>query len=104
MGRRRLSRYQRAGSQAQHHGAHQEVGGPEMKFVPDRVARVVPLGVLLALAVTSFQGQQTAPDKALVDRYCIGCHSERLKSGNLVLEKLDAEHASEHPEIWEKVV
>ena len=45
----------------------------------------------------------TAPG-AVVARYCASCHSERMKSGGLVLEKVDVENVAAHPEIWEKVV
>jgi cytochrome c5 len=50
----------------------------------------------------------TAPaaplSRALVDKYCVTCHSERLKRGNLVLEKLDISQVGEHAETWEKVL
>ena len=45
-----------------------------------------------------------APDRALLDRYCVGCHSERLKTGGLVLENLNLAHAGSHAEILEKVL
>jgi mono/diheme cytochrome c family protein len=45
---------------------------------------------------------QAAP--GVIGKYCIGCHSQRLKTGGLALEGLDASHAAAEPEIWEKVV
>ena len=42
--------------------------------------------------------------RAVVKRYCVGCHNERLKTGGLVLSTLDPAEAGRHPEIWEKVV
>jgi mono/diheme cytochrome c family protein len=48
---------------------------------------------------------QAAPTpKALVDRYCVSCHSERLKTGGLALEGLDLNNIPAHSETWEKVV
>jgi mono/diheme cytochrome c family protein len=53
--------------------------------------------------------QQTAasnaptPQRALLDKYCATCHSERLKTGGLILEKLDTTKVGDHAEIWEKV-
>lgn len=41
---------------------------------------------------------------AMVNRYCVVCHSERRQLGNFVLESLDASNPAEHPEIWEKVL
>ena len=40
---------------------------------------------------------------ALVQRYCLSCHSERLGTGGLVLEGLDAGRPGDHPEVWERV-
>jgi hypothetical protein len=42
--------------------------------------------------------------RALVTRYCISCHNDRLKSGGLALEAATAQDVSRHPEVWEKVV
>ena len=42
-------------------------------------------------------------ERALLDKYCATCHSERLKTGGLILEKLDTTKLGDHPEIWEKV-
>lgn len=41
---------------------------------------------------------------ALMNRYCITCHNEKLKTGGLELEKLDPDHAGANAEAWEKVV
>jgi hypothetical protein len=40
----------------------------------------------------------------LLNQYCIGCHSERLKTGNVVLEKLDPANPAGQVDLWEKVV
>src|SRR5690349_40546 len=42
--------------------------------------------------------------RALVDQYCVTCHNARLKTGDLVLEKLDMSHVDVDAAIWEKVV
>ena len=43
--------------------------------------------------------------RALLDRYCVTCHSDRIKKANLTLEKLDLTTSTgDHPELWEKVV
>jgi len=43
-------------------------------------------------------------DQALIDRYCVGCHNARTKSGGFVLEGLDVSQPADHAEAWEKVV
>ena len=42
--------------------------------------------------------------RALLDRYCIGCHNDRLKTANLSLQGLDLTKATEQAEVWEKVI
>ena len=41
--------------------------------------------------------------KPTLDRYCVTCHSARLKTGGLSLEQLDPALAGSDPETWEKV-
>ena len=42
--------------------------------------------------------------QALVDRYCAGCHNDRLETGGFSLDSLDVADVAAHPEQWEKVV
>jgi mono/diheme cytochrome c family protein len=42
--------------------------------------------------------------RQLVQQYCVTCHSERAKTGGLVLENLDPQDTAATAEIWEKVV
>src|SRR5436190_2834633 len=48
--------------------------------------------------------RQAAQHRALVNQYCITCHNEKLKTGDLMLDKLDLEHVGAQAETWEKVV
>lgn len=55
------------------------------------------------------QGQGTAgraPEahRALIDTYCVGCHSARLKIGGLALEGLNLDTAEQDAQIWEKAL
>ena len=43
-------------------------------------------------------------DAAVLQQYCVTCHSERTAAGSLSLEGLDPTHVSEHADTWEKVV
>src|SRR5713101_7811518 len=45
-----------------------------------------------------------ATQRALLDQYCVTCHSDRAKTANLSLQQLDLATVSDHPELWEKVV
>ena len=46
-----------------------------------------------------------APDRALLDRYCVTCHNARLKTAGLTLDDIDTDCTSaRHAETWEKVL
>ena len=86
------------------------------------------LGLLLASSIVAVDGQSPkgaavgrtlpgppgGPDqarptpadqpRALLDKYCVTCHSERLKTANLSLQNLDLTKVADHAELWEKVV
>ena len=50
-------------------------------------------------------GAATAsPRRALIDRYCVGCHNLRTKSGNLALDAADVDNVGQQPQIWEKTI
>ncbi len=44
-----------------------------------------------------------APSRALLDRYCVTCHNERLKTGGLMLDTVDLARVEAHREVLEKV-
>jgi hypothetical protein len=44
-----------------------------------------------------------APTRALLDKYCVTCHNERLKTAGLALDRLDPERVEGAPDVWEKV-
>jgi mono/diheme cytochrome c family protein len=42
--------------------------------------------------------------RALLDKYCVTCHNDRLKTANFSLQGLDLTKVGDHAELWEKVV
>src|SRR3954447_8786163 len=63
--------------------------------------------VWIAAAVISLSGQSApspSPQRTLLDRYCVTCHNDRLKTANLSLQALDLTKVSERAELWEKVI
>jgi len=40
----------------------------------------------------------------MMDRYCTGCHNDKLKTGKLSLTSLNVENVKVNFELWEKVV
>ncbi len=65
------------------------------------VALLVSLGYLRSQSTATSAGSS---ERALVDRYCVGCHSDKLRTGELTLEKLDLSNPVTHAETWEKVI
>ena len=46
----------------------------------------------------------SAPQRALLEKYCVGCHNQRLKTADLLLDKANLDDVGAAPEAWEKVV
>ncbi len=75
-----------------------------------------PIVAFLGMAVASSwlpaAGQQAsgpAPSAAsshrtLLNRYCVTCHNEKLKTAGLMLDKMDVERVPASAEVWEKVI
>ncbi len=69
------------------------------------VAIALTGGVLIDAAGQQPQTSQSAPpERAVLDQYCVGCHSDRLKTANLSLQGLDVGDAPAHSEVWERVI
>ena len=45
-----------------------------------------------------------SPQHALLNRYCIGCHNSKLKTGGVALDSVDVDHVGENVAVWEKAV
>src|SRR5499427_4328219 len=60
------------------------------------------LAAAIAIAAQSTGDATTA--SATIQKYCVSCHSDRLKTAGLTLENLDVERPSTHAETWEKVI
>ena len=82
-------------------------------------SRILPgVGLIVALAAITQLPSAAAPQKAsataapadatqqqaLVDQYCVMCHSEALKTAGVVLEGLHIDHVGDNTATWEKVL
>jgi mono/diheme cytochrome c family protein len=45
-----------------------------------------------------------SPQHAVINRYCVGCHNSKLKTGGLALDSIDVDHVSQNVNEWEKAV
>jgi len=79
-----------------------------------RISRTI-LGWFLIAAFGSGSlpaaGQQTAnppatasPHRALLNRYCVTCHNEKLRTADLLLDQANVETVAAEAAVWEKVV
>src|SRR6476659_1332076 len=87
-------------------------------------AKVLPIGLVLLSLIAmggpaqSGAGAQRRPapstvgasstsaaaQRAVLDQYCVTCHSDKTRRANLSLEKLDLSTVGDHADLWEKVV
>src|SRR6266571_5831851 len=42
--------------------------------------------------------------RSVINRYCVSCHNDRLKTGGLALDTVAAHQVAQDPEVWEKVL
>src|SRR5262245_49882297 len=70
-----------------------------------RVTNVAVILGLLGLAASA-QAQTDRPreQRALLDKYCVTCHNQRLKTAGLMLDRADVGDIPSGAEIWEKVI
>src|SRR5688500_12440874 len=69
---------------------------------------------LVAVGYAQAAGQKQPPlatpslsdssQRTLIDRYCVTCHNQRLKTAGLMLDTMDVAKVSDRAELWEKVV
>ena len=52
----------------------------------------------------SASAASATPARELVTKYCVSCHNQKLKTGNIMLDEADAEHVFNSAETWEKVI
>ena len=80
---------------------------------PPRVARIVATAAaagLVSAAAVSAQpaagGLAASADHygAVVERYCITCHNDRLRTANLTLDQADLRQVAAAAELWERVL
>ena len=59
-------------------------------------------GIALAAPPPAAAGT-AAPSRALLDRYCVTCHNERLQTAGVMFDRVDINRADLHRELFEKV-
>jgi hypothetical protein len=66
---------------------------------------VSKLAVVLILAGSICSAAPQSQDQAaLVTKYCVGCHNNKVRTASLSLEGLDVTHPANDADVWEKVL
>jgi len=59
----------------------------------------------LVLAAVGAEAQQVAnPNQALIDRYCVTCHNQRLKTAKVEFDSLELAHPEKNAVVWERAI
>src|SRR5262245_13973288 len=69
----------------------------------NRITLILSVASALALATATF-GEEPTSARAVVGRYCLGCHDAGAAKGGLDLGSVVSEEVGRHPQVWEKVV
>ena len=85
------------------HGGHSP---PREGLVRRGISALMYLCAVLMAATTQAVAAQDSSftPRAVIDKYCVTCHNERLKTAGLTLDKADIDHPGPNAEVWEKVL
>jgi len=74
------------------------------------IVRLASVAVLVSACIQAAPPPQqssnpsVATERALVDKYCVVCHSDKLKTGGISLQSADMTNIPAGAETWEKVI
>jgi hypothetical protein len=60
--------------------------------------------VLMTLCLQPISAQTSAGESALLDKYCVTCHNDKLRTGGLSLQAANLNDVPKNAETWEKVI
>ena len=58
----------------------------------------------LAISAVAANASTDNPARELVNKYCVSCHNQKLKTAGLALDRTDADNPYSSQENWEKVI
>jgi mono/diheme cytochrome c family protein len=88
-------------------------------FLRENNIRVLAVAASILVAVGGVKAQQGGPagsraasesataanpNQALINRYCVTCHNQRLKTANLALDTLTLAHPEQNAIVWERAI
>jgi mono/diheme cytochrome c family protein len=57
-----------------------------------------------AISAVAANAATDNPAREVVNKYCVSCHNQKLKTGGLALDRIDADNPYNSQETWEKVI
>ncbi|SVD47353.1 uncharacterized protein METZ01_LOCUS400207, partial [marine metagenome] len=82
-----------------------EMNMPKMSGVVRLAGTALLASFCMPVAVVIGQtSTETPPTRQILDRYCVTCHNERLKTAGLMLDQVDVGDIVGNAEVLEKVV
>src|SRR5690349_5103692 len=76
-----------------------------------RTFLVAALVLMVAAGAEAQQGARPAPaaanadpNQALIDRYCVTCHNQRLKTAKVEFDSLELAHPEKNAVVWERAI
>ena len=66
---------------------------------------IASAAALLAFSAPPLNAETgAAPQSALLDKYCVTCHNDKLRTGGLSLQAANLNDVPKNAETWEKVI
>jgi mono/diheme cytochrome c family protein len=81
--------------------------GPGLSLAAAAAALLTAGGIALTLEARQSPPKQAALPAShfsVIDEYCVSCHDEDKKKGELALDTVAGEALTKHPDVWEKVI
>jgi mono/diheme cytochrome c family protein len=80
-----------------------------MSWFVHRVAALLTLLIACGWVLAAQKSESASPDAAVsqgavLNKYCVGCHNQRLRTAGLALDTLSTSDVGPSAEVWEKVV
>jgi hypothetical protein len=64
----------------------------------------ITLLAVVFLTLTTAAAQSNNAQRALLDKYCVTCHNQRLRTANLALDAASVDDVGGNAQLWEKVL
>ena len=72
--------------------------------IPGRLAALLVAGGLVVAGAPQQQAAPTSSQRIFIDKYCVSCHNDRLRTAGLTLDKVDVVNVGADAALWEKVL